>query len=49
MELKDVFKEVQKLGLTSDQYNEVINIICETRNDVRTKTTDDAIKIIKQK
>ena len=49
MELLDAFDKVKELGLTSDQYNEVIQIVCDWGNEVRTKTTKDAIKIMKQK
>ena len=47
MTLQDAFDKVQKLGLNNDQYGEVIQIICDWGNEVRTKTTNDAIKIMK--
>ena len=49
MTLQDAFDKLEKLGLTSDQYNEVIQIVCDWGNEVRTKTTKDAIEIMKQK
>jgi len=49
MRLLDAFDKVKELGLTSDQYNEVMQIICDYGNSVRTRTTNDAIKIMKQK
>ena len=49
MELQDYFDKLQKLGLTSEQYNKVIQLIFDWGCEVRTKTTKDCIKIIKQK
>jgi len=49
MTLQNAFDKVQKLGLNQDQYGEVIQIICDWGNEVRTKTTKDAIEIMKRK
>ena len=48
MTLQEAFDKVQKLGLTTSQYCKVIEIIGEYGNSVRTKTTKDTIRILKE-